>query len=809
MPFISRIRKWMNLPDPEVMRLREKAAEICALESRFREMTDSDLRSQAETMKARITDGAELDEVAAYAFAAVREAGRRTPLGGTDTGLFHHPVQLMAGWALHEGKVAEQETGEGKTLVATCPAFLNALLGRGVHIVTVNDYLARRDWEWMGPIYRALGLRVGCVQASSTDSERRRAYSADVTYAQAAQIGMDYLRDNTKRNLDHQVQRRHYAILDDVDDTLIDEARTPLVVSGPAPGRVERYARADSVARRLQHGRHFRIDDGEIVLTDTGIDAAQRMVGVESFYSPDGIDAAWAHYVILALRAHYFFERGRDYQVEAGKAEEIVLIDSRSQRLAPGRRYSDGLHQAIEQKEGVRVHPEQVPQATITIQNLFRSYEKLAGMTATAKTEEMEFRAVYGLEVISIPTHLPRIREDSQDLVYRTKAEKWAAVVDEIEEHRQKRRPVLVGVLEQDKSDLLSAALSRRGIEHSVLNARNHELEAEIIRRAGQKDSVTVVTKMAGRGTDIQLGQGVSKLGGLHVVGTERHESRRLDNQLRGRSGRQGDPGSSRFFLSLEDDLMRLFMRESAKNVVQKLGMEEGVPIEARMVSRSIERAQTQVEARNFKIRMHLLEYDEVLNSQRKEIYQLRNEVLEGDGGLKYVAAASAELLDGSLETNCPEDADLRDWDLEQLRMDMLAWFNLRVAESEVGPKGIGRQELRTALWDLVATKYDEQVALNGSRNQMRLLEREVILGAVDASWQDHLLAMDQLKEGIGLRGYGRRDPRREYERESLESFGEMRSRIVETVVKTLFRIEPLPESELKRLLELSPGRGP
>jgi preprotein translocase subunit SecA len=822
----------------DVKRLQPQVAAINALEPELQQLSDSQLQARTAELRTRLDQGASLDDVLVPAFATVREAGRRR------LHMRHYDVQLVGGMVLHQGKISEMRTGEGKTLVATLPVYLNALAGTGVHVVTVNDYLARRDAEWMSQIYQFLGLSVGVIQHGLTDQQRQEAYRADITYGTNNEMGFDYLRDNMKFRLESMVQRgHHYAIVDEVDSILVDEARTPLIISGPSEESTEKYYVIDRIIPRLERGEE--IDEGDrkyttgdflvdekahtVALTDEGVAKVEKLLGLKNLYDVENME--YLHGVNQGLRAHHLYKRDVEYLIKDG---QVVIVDEFTGRMMPGRRWSDGLHQAVEAKEGVKIERENQTLATITFQNYFRMYDKLAGMTGTADTEAAEFSQIYDLDVVVIPTNKPMIRDDRPDLVYRTANEKWEAVVEEIRDCNERGQPVLVGTVSIEKSEMLSKMLKRERVPHVVLNAKYHEREAHIVAQAGRKGAVTIATNMAGRGTDIVLGgnpehlaraeadpetepekyrealaryeisckaerEDVLAAGGLHILGTERHESRRIDNQLRGRSGRQGDPGSSRFYLSLEDDLMRLFGSDRVMGLMQRLGMEEGVPIEAGMVSRAIERAQKQVEGRNFEIRKHLLEYDDVMNKQREAIYRLRKDILEGREGRDYVLKIADDIVDLLVENHCPEKADPRDWNLDELAVDFRSYFDLDAWNLGQELSELGIDELRDLLRKAVHDRYQEQVDKNGGE-AFDSLQRHVLLSTVDASWKDHLLALDHLKEGIGLRGYGQRDPKNEYKRESYELFQAMKERIEDTVLKTLFRIEPVTEEQLEQL---------
>ncbi len=818
-------------------------AAINALEPEVAALADADLRGRTAALREQLARGASLDDLLVPAFATVREAARRA------VGMRPFDVQLAGGIVLHEGKIAEMKTGEGKTLVATLPVYLNALAGNGVHVVTVNDYLARRDAEWMGEIYRFLGLTVGCVQHELSDAQRKLAYAADITYGTNNELGFDYLRDNMKFDRASMVQRGHsFAIVDEVDSILVDEARTPLIISGPSDESVDKYYAIDRIIPKLERGEeieegdqkhttgHFLIDEKAhtVALTEEGVTRVEKLIGVDNLYDLANMEIL--HGVNQGLRAHHLYKRDVDYLIKDG---QVVIVDEFTGRMMPGRRWSDGLHQAVEAKEGVKIERENQTLATITFQNYFRMYAKLAGMTGTAETEATEFEQIYGLDVVVIPTNAPMIREDRDDLIYRTAGEKWNAVVEEIEECHRRDQPVLVGTISIENSEMLSGLLKRKGIRHVVLNAKYHEREAAIVAQAGRQGAVTIATNMAGRGTDIVLGgnpaglaraeadpeqeaeahgaalerygglcasekDAVLAAGGLHILGTERHESRRIDNQLRGRSGRQGDPGSSRFYLSLEDDLMRIFGSDRIKGLMGRLGMEEGEPIEHGMVSRAIERAQKQVEARNFEIRKNLLEYDDVMNKQREAVYRLRRDILDGKEGRDYVLGVARDVVDWILDTHCAERSDPRDWDLESVETDLLAYFAIPVGALGADPGALGLDSLRERIRAAVEARYTEKESRLG-HDLMRAFEKDVLLRVVDQSWKDHLLALDHLKEGIGLRGYGQRDPKNEYKRESFELLQAMKERVEDTVLKTLFRVEPVSVEQLAQQRRIRP----
>ena len=764
--------------------------QINLLEPKINDKTDDELKAQTHIFKERIEQGESLDSLLPEAFATVREASVRT------LNMRHFDAQLIGGMVLHQGKIAEMKTGEGKTLAATLPAYLNALSGKGVHIITVNDYLARRDTAWMGTIYNFLGLKVGCILHGLDDQERLDAYHADITYGTNNEFGFDYLRDNMKFYKESIVQRElNYAIVDEVDSILVDEARTPLIISGQAEKSTNLYYEVNMIIPRLSKEEDYVIDEKarSAILTEQGVAKAERLLKVDNLY--DQLNIETLHHVNQALKAHTLFKRDVDYIVKDG---EVIIVDEFTGRLMPGRRYSEGLHQALEAKESVRIENENQTLATITFQNYFRMYNKLAGMTGTADTEAAEFKKIYNLDVSVIPTHMPMVRHDFPDLIFKTKREKFEAVMNEIAELHKKGQPVLVGTISIDVSEDLSQKLTKRGIRHTVLNAKNHEKEAEIVSMAGQKGAVTISTNMAGRGTDIVLGEGVTELGGLHIIGTERHESRRIDNQLRGRSGRQGDPGSSRFYLALEDDLLRIFGGERMTAIMERLGMEDGEPIEHNLISRAIENAQTKVEAHNFDIRKHLIEYDDVMNQQREVIYRQRREALDGNS-LKsaiedMIRDKAAEIADVIADDKiAPEE-----WDLKALNEAVFNQFNFYLELNGDLMDGLTRDGLAEAISESALENYARKEAEIGELN-FRQLERYVMLNTVDALWKDHLLSMDHLKEGIGLRGYAQQNPLIVYKKEGFDMFQDMISRIQEQTVSILFRIQP---AEPERIVE-------
>jgi len=763
----------------ELKRCYKIADQIEALEPEISKLSDSELRNKTDEFKARLAEGETLDDLLPEAYAVVREAAKRV------LGMRHFYVQLVGGIVLHNGDIAEMKTGEGKTLVATLPAYLNALEGKGVHVVTVNDYLAKRDKEWMGQVFEFLGLSVGLNLPGLTPEEKRAAYQADITFGTNNEFGFDYLRDNMVLYPEQIVQRDlHFAIVDEVDSILIDEARTPLIISGQANKATDLYYVADQLVRRLRPEEDYTIDEKTkaVSLTEQGVSKAEKFLGVDNLYDVKNITLN--HHVQQALKAHVLMKRDRDYVVNE---DGVVIVDEFTGRLMHGRRYSDGLHQAIEAKEGLQVQRESMTLATITLQNYFRLYKKLAGMTGTAKTEEEEFRKIYGMNVVQIPTHRPMIRNDMTDLLYKTEEAKFKAVVEEIVRRHKKGQPVLVGTVSIEKSEQLSRMLKKRGIPHQVLNAKNHEREAEIIAQAGQKGAVTIATNMAGRGTDIVLGEGVAELGGLHVIGTERHESRRIDNQLRGRSGRQGDPGSSQFYLSLEDDLMRRFGSDSIKNMMDRLGMEDDQPIEGKMFTKAVENAQKKVEGMNFDARRWVLQYDDVLNQQREIIYKQRREVLFSDNLRDVVLNMAKDVIEHVVKAHTSEDTLPEEWDLESI---------LDYMESNLLPSGMVSEEdlqdkepdeIIEALYEAAKKTYDQRVEEIGF-DRMQEFSKVVILRTVDRKWMDHIDAMDQLRQGIHLRAYGQTDPLREYQFEGFEMFEQMVREIQEEVVKYIMK---------------------
>ena len=872
----------------EVKAMLPTVAAINDLEPQMRQLSDIDLAAKTIEFKEKLGQGATLDDLLIEAFAVVREAGRRI------LNMRHFDVQLIGGMVLHQGKIAEMKTGEGKTLVATLPCYLNALAGQGVHVVTVNDYLAKRDSEWMGRLYKSLGLRVGVIVHDLDDQERKEAYGADITYGTNNEFGFDYLRDNMKFRIDDCVQRAHsYAIVDEVDSILVDEARTPLIISGPSEESTDKYYKVNRIIPKLVRGEviegkepgekyttgDYTIDEKHksAALTEEGVLKVEKLLGIGNLYEPQNIE--FNHHVQQALRAHVLYQRDREYVVKDGdEGPEVIIVDEFTGRLMPGRRWSDGLHQAVEAKEGVKIQRENQTLATITFQNYFRMYKKLSGMTGTAETEAAEFQKIYKLDVVVIPTNRKMIRLENQDMVYRTEVEKFRNAAKEIKEYNSKGQPVLVGTISVEKSEHLSGILKKMGVRHEVLNAKNHEREASIVAQAGRKAAVTVSTNMAGRGTDILLGGNpefmtkdaaikqkvaerlpeeqakfvadehfyyfthhdlfyrvprekwdaiyagfkgetdvehdeVTALGGLHIVATERHESRRIDNQLRGRAGRQGDPGSSRFFLSLQDDLLRIFGGERMQNLMLRLGMEEDVPIESKLITRRIAKAQEAVEAQNFEARKHLLEYDDVNNKQRQAVYGMRRGLLEGVDQKERIMDMVQGIVDQFIDMRCPDDKHPDTWELADLRNDILSQFGGRIDPSEVGQ--MTRQEMAEFIVERLKRKYQEKEDLVGA-DVMRQTERIVMLQVIDNQWKDHLLSMDELKQGIGNRAYGQKDPLVEYKKESYEIFTAMMDRIEDETVRYLFFLQvtsgagpvmPFPEEEEEEEVNGQPAR--
>jgi len=846
----------------EIKEMQPTVAAINDLEPAMRQLSDIDLAAKTIEFKERLAQGAPLDDLLIESFAVVREAGRRV------LNMRHFDVQLIGGMVLHRGKIAEMKTGEGKTLVATLPCYLNALEGKGVHVVTVNDYLAKRDSEWMGRLHKFLGLHVGVIVHDLDDAERTAAYGSDITYGTNNEFGFDYLRDNMKFRITDCVQRDyHYAIVDEVDSILIDEARTPLIISGPSEESTDKYYKINRIIPKLVRGEviegkepgekyttgDYTIDEKHktAALTEEGVFKVEKLLGVGNLYDPHNIEIN--HHVQQALRAHVLYVRDREYVVKDGdEGPEVVIVDEFTGRLMPGRRWSDGLHQAVEAKEGVKIQRENQTLATITFQNYFRMYKKLAGMTGTAETEAAEFQKTYNIDVTVIPTNMPMIRKENQDVVYRTEEEKFRNAAKEIKELNSKGQPVLVGTISVEKSEKLSGILKKMGVRHEVLNAKNHEREASIVAQAGRKGTVTVSTNMAGRGTDILLGGNaefmtkdaclkekvaerlseseaqyiadehfyyfthldqfyrvrrdkwdeifarfkqqtdrehdeVVGLGGLHIVATERHESRRIDNQLRGRAGRQGDPGSSKFFLSLQDDLLRIFGGERMQNLMLRLGMEEDVPIESGLITKRIAKAQEAVEMQNFEARKHLLEYDDVMNKQRKAVYGMRRQLLEGIDQKERVMEMVQGIVDQLIDMRCPDNKHPDTWDLATLRNDILSAFGAKIDLAELGDKT--PTEMSDVVLERLKQKYQEKEDMVGA-DVMRQTERIVMLQVIDNQWKDHLLTMDELKQGIGNRAYGQKDPLVEYKKESFELFTAMMDRIEDETVRYLYFLQ-------------------
>ena len=795
--------------DREVKKLQPLVDRIVALRPQMMEMSAEQMRAKTQEFKDRLQNGETLDDILVEAFALVREATRR------ELGTEHYPVQLMGGIVLHQGRIAEMKTGEGKTQTCLLPAYLNALEGKGVHIVTVNDYLANRDAEWMGQVHRYLGLTVGVVLNSMTSEERQQAYNCDITYVTNNELGFDYLRDNMVVRKESLVQRElHYAIVDEVDSILIDDARTPLIISGQSAKSTKLYELCDILAKQLKRGEAKELNKMDIImgekmeetgdfvvnekekvinLTDEGVRKVEQFFKIENLADPENLEIQ--HNVILALRAHNLMFRDQDYVV---KDDEILIVDEFTGRIMPGRRYSDGLHQAIEAKEHVKVKRESKTLATITFQNFFNKYDKKAGMTGTAKTEENEFTSIYGMDVVEIPTNVPVIRKDLQDTVYKTKKEKFKAVIDAICEAHEVGQPVLVGTITIETSELLSGMLKRRGIRHNVLNAKYHEMEAQIVAEAGQHGAVTIATNMAGRGTDIKLDDEARAAGGLKIIGTERHESRRIDNQLRGRSGRQGDPGESRFYISLEDDLMRLFGSERLMSIFNTLGVEEGEQIEHKMLSNAIERAQEKIENNNFGIRKNLLEYDQVMNEQREIIYAERLRVLNGESMRDSIYTMVDATVNHIVDAGIPEDAKPEEWDMVSLNEMWMPIFIRQVNLTEEQMNGhYSKEQFREDLLELGRSLYAEKEKEFPIVEHLREVERVVLLRVIDRHWMDHIDDMDQLRQGIGLQAYGQRDPVVEYKMAGYDMFDDMIAGIQEDTVRTMLHVKI--EQEVKR----------
>ena len=794
----------------ELKRIYPIVDRIEAMDEEMQQLSDTELKGKTAEFKKRLEEGETLDDILPGAFAVVREAASRT------LHIKHYRVQLIGGIILHQGRIAEMRTGEGKTLVSTLPAYLNALTGKGVHIVTVNDYLAKRDAEWMGQVHEFLGLKVGVVLNSMDNDERREAYNCDITYVTNNELGFDYLRDNMVIYKEQLVQRGlHFAVIDEVDSVLIDEARTPLIISGQSGKSTKLYDACDILARQLVKGEasgefskinaimgeeieetgDFIVNEKEknVNLTEEGVKKVEKFFNIENLADAENLEIQ--HNIILALRAHNLMFKDQDYVVTSDG--EVMIVDEFTGRIMPGRRYSDGLHQAIEAKEHVKVRRESKTLATITFQNLFNKFEKKSGMTGTALTEEKEFRDIYGMDVVEIPTNRPVQRVDLNDAVYKTKKEKFEAVIEEIIEAHAKGQPVLVGTITIETSELLSKMLKKRGIQHKVLNAKFHEKEAEIVADAGVHGAVTIATNMAGRGTDIKLDDAAREAGGLKIIGTERHESRRIDNQLRGRSGRQGDPGESRFYISLEDDLMRLFGSERLMNVFNTLGVEDGEQIEHKMLSSAIEKAQKKIENNNFGIRKNLLEYDQVMNEQREIIYEERRRVLDGESMRDSIYHMITEYVENVVDSCISPDVDYEEWDLTELDVNLHATLPIKIPTIE-DVKGMNQKELKHLLKERAVKAYEEKEAEFPEPEHLREIERVILLKVIDAKWMDHIDDMDQLRQGIGLQAYGQRDPLVEYKMMGYDMFGEMTAAIAKDTVRLLFnvRIEQKVERE-------------
>ena len=799
----------------ELKRIYPIVDRIEALEPEMQKLSDAELRDKTREYKERYAEGESLDDLLPEAYATVREASVRV------LGMRHFRVQLVGGVVLHQGRIAEMKTGEGKTLVSTLPAYLNALTGEGVHIVTVNDYLAKRDSEWMGQVHEFLGLTVGVVLNSMDKEERRAAYNCDITYVTNNELGFDYLRDNMVIYKEQLVQRgMKFAVIDEVDSVLIDEARTPLIISGQSGKSTKLYEACDILARQMEKGEasgefskinaimgeeieetgDFIVDEKEknINLTEDGVKKVEKFFHLDNLADPENLEIQ--HNIILALRAHNLMFRDQDYVV---KDDEVLIVDEFTGRIMPGRRYSDGLHQAIEAKEHVKVKRESKTLATITFQNLFNKYEKKSGMTGTALTEEKEFREIYGMDVVEIPTNKPVIRQDLDDAVYKTQKEKYRAVCDAVEEAHAKGQPVLVGTITIEVSELLSGMLKRRGVQHNVLNAKFHEMEAEIVAQAGQHGAVTIATNMAGRGTDIKLDDAARKAGGLKIIGTERHESRRIDNQLRGRAGRQGDPGESRFYISLEDDLMRLFGSERLMSVFNALGVEDGEQIEHKMLSSAIEKAQEKIENNNFGIRKNLLEYDQVMNEQREIIYSERKKVLDGESMRDSIIHMITEYVENLVDSDIPADADPEDWDLVNFNVSLCNVIPMKpVAPEEV--KDMNAKKLKHMLKERAVKLYEQKEAEFPEPEHIRELERVVLLEVIDNKWMDHIDDMDQLRQGIGLQAYGQRDPKVEYKMIGYEMFDEMTRAISADTIRALYRVKIEQKAEREEVAKVT-----
>lgn len=809
---LNLIKKIFKDPNQkELERLQPIVDEINGLEESIKKLTDSELKDKTTEFRKRLAAGETLDDLLPEAFAVVREAAQRS----TEEGFRPYDVQLIGGIVLHEGKIAEMKTGEGKTLAATLPVYLNALTGKGVHVITVNDYLARRDSEWMGQIYRFLGLSVGVILNGMTAAERKEAYNCDITYGTNNEFGFDYLRDNMALRPEDVVQGElNYAILDEIDSILIDEARTPLIISGPVQESTRDYTKFNRIIPKLVRDQDYEMDEKNrsVHLTEEGTKRIEKALNISNIYDEEHIKLT--HQLNQALKAYTLMKKDRDYIVKDG---EVKIVDEFTGRVMEGRRFSEGLHQAIEAKEGVQINKESQTFASITYQNYFRMYDKLAGMTGTAETEEEEFIKIYGMEVVVIPTNEPMIRDDMPDLIFATEEQKFRAAVEEVVKLYEKGQPVLVGTVDIDKSEELSRRLKKRGVTHNVLNAKNHEREADIIKDAGQRKSVTIATNMAGRGTDIVLGEGVKGLGGLHVLGTERHESRRIDNQLRGRSGRQGDPGSSQFYVSLEDDLMRLFGSDNIKGLLGKMGMNEGEPIEHKLITRSLERAQKTVEGRNFEIRKTILEYDNIMNKQREIIYKQRREVLFADDLKDIILGMLEKVIEDVIELYISEEIHPDEWDLSGM-INYFEQHNISLDCKPADLKDMSQAEIEESLCSRAKRVYQEKEE-EISSEVMGDLVKFISLRIIDRKWMNHLDNMDELRQGIGLRAYGQKDPLTEYKFESYDMFNEMTSSIREDIIKNLFRLELRDDSpdlsrvernnlQYQKSSEQSSGRG-
>lgn len=778
--------------DRDVKALRPMVEKINSLEASIQKLSDDQLKAQTQKLKTLHKDGKTLLELLPEAFATVREASKRV------LKMRHFDVQLMGGIVLFNGKISEMKTGEGKTLTATLPLYLHALAGKGAHLVTVNDYLAKRDSHEMGMLFQWLGLSVGVILHDMDDEERQKAYNCDITYGTNNEFAFDYLRDNMKFSLDQYVQREHYfCIVDEVDSILIDEARTPLIISGPSEGNVELYYEIDKVIRKLEKEKHFLVDEKHhtAIFTDDGVQRVQEILGIKNLFDPEHIEIV--HHLNQSLKAHTLFHIDVNY---VNKENQIIIVDEFTGRLKHGSRWSDGLHQAVEAKEGVQIKKENQTLASITFQNYFRLYKKLSGMTGTADTEAEEFRKIYNLEVTVIPTNLPMIRDDQADIIFASKKAKYKALADLIKSCNDKGQPVLVGTISIESSEIISNYLRQHNIQHEVLNAKQHEREAIIISKAGEKGSVTIATNMAGRGTDIKLTPETKQLGGLFIIGTERHEARRIDNQLRGRSGRQGDPGASKFFLSLEDDLMRIFGSDRIKNIMMTLGMKEDEPIEHRMISNAIAKAQKKVEAHNFDIRKHLLDYDNVMNEQRMTIYRLRREILGDEGNLELIHQFIEDIaLSISFEHTSGKTKTTQDWDWNAINLSFKNVFHFDANLNYENCLNNFNKDLSSYIMD-VAKKYLVDKFSKYDPEQVKLTIREVLLSTFDSMWKDHLLAMDHLKDGIGLRSYGQKDPLVEYKREGFSLFDVMRNNVKTGVVETIFSVRLYTEAEIEEI---------